>query len=147
MHRQFHITSLTLFNLTMVQRLSLRRQVHFLCFPHSSLNRWFLGGNVYFFVHLILDYSPPSFFFHFFHFFFFMQRMGNIDDAVPFFGKGFNKIYPLIMVIYTILIGSNFFDRLVKYFGNWKIFNFLREEADDLDGFDQSGIIILQRGW
>lgn len=72
--------------------------------------------------------------------------MGNIDDAVPFFGKGFNKIYPLIMVIYTILIGSNFFDRLVKYFGNWKIFNFLREEADDLDGFDQSGIIILQRG-
>lgn len=50
------------------------------------------------------------------------------------------------MVIYTILIGSNFFDRLVKYFGNWKIFNFLREEADDLDGFDQSGIIILQRG-
>lgn len=31
----------------------------------------------------------------------FEQRMGNIDDAVPFFGRGFNKIYPLIMVIYT----------------------------------------------
>lgn len=75
-----------------------------------------------------------------------LQRMGNIDDAVPFFGKGFNKIYPLIMVIYTIMIASNFFDRIVNYFGNWKIFKFLREEADDLDGFDPSGIIILQRG-
>ncbi|KAI5661375.1 hypothetical protein M9H77_20698 [Catharanthus roseus] len=75
----------------------------------------------------------------------FEKRMGNIDDAVPFFGKGFNKIYPLIMVIYTIMIASNFFDRIVNYFGNWKIFKFLREEADDLDGFDPSGIIILQR--
>ncbi|GJN22342.1 hypothetical protein PR202_gb09897 [Eleusine coracana subsp. coracana] len=26
-----------------------------------------------------------------------VQRMGNIDDAVPFFGRGFNRIYPLIM--------------------------------------------------
>jgi hypothetical protein len=43
----------------------------------------------------------------------FEKRMGNIDDAVPFFGKGFNKIYPLIMVIYTILIASNFFDRVI----------------------------------
>lgn len=75
----------------------------------------------------------------------FEKRMGNIDDAVPFFGKGFNKIYPLIMVIYTILIGSNFFDRVVSYFGNWKIFRFLQEEADDSDGFDSSGIIILKR--
>lgn len=78
----------------------------------------------------------------------FEQRMGNIDDAVPFFGKGFNKIYPLIMVIYTILIASNFFDRILNYFGNWKIFRF-QSEADDLDGFDPSGLIILkkERSW
>ncbi|XP_059313771.1 uncharacterized protein LOC132064705 isoform X1 [Lycium ferocissimum] len=79
----------------------------------------------------------------------FEKRMGNIDDAVPFFGRKFNKIYPLIMVIYTLLIASNFFDRVLSYFGNWKIFKFLSEEADDLDGFDPSGLIILQkeRSW
>ncbi|KAG5548480.1 hypothetical protein RHGRI_013982 [Rhododendron griersonianum] len=78
----------------------------------------------------------------------FEKRMGNIDDAVPFFGKGFNKIYPLIMVIYTIVIASNFFDRVIKYFGNWKIFR-LQSESEDLDGFDPSGLMILQkeRSW
>ncbi|GMY39084.1 LMBR1 domain-containing protein 2 homolog A-like isoform X1 [Fagus crenata] len=74
----------------------------------------------------------------------FEQIMGNIDDAVPFFGKGFNKIYPLIMVIYTLLIASNFFDRVIEYFGNWKIFKF-QNESDDMDGFDQSGVIILKK--
>ncbi|KAL8521145.1 hypothetical protein ACS0TY_011624 [Phlomoides rotata] len=79
----------------------------------------------------------------------FEKRMGNIDDAVPFFGKGFNKVYPLIMVIYTILIANNFFDRVINYFGNWKIFRYQREASDDLDGFDPSGLIILQkeRSW
>lgn len=79
----------------------------------------------------------------------FEKRMGNIDDAVPFFGKGFNKIYPLIMVVYTILIASNFIDRVIEYFGNWKIFKYFQSEADDLDGFDPSGLIILQkeRSW
>ncbi|KAL2254441.1 UNVERIFIED_CONTAM: LMBR1 domain-containing protein 2 A [Sesamum indicum] len=79
----------------------------------------------------------------------FEKRMGNIDDAVPFFGKGFNKIYPLIMVIYTILIATNFFVRVINYFGNWKIFRYQHEESDDLDGFDPSGLIILQkeRSW
>lgn len=72
--------------------------------------------------------------------------MGNIDDAVPFFGKGFNKVYPLIMVIYTILIANNFFDRVINYFGNWEIFRSRREASDDLDGFDPSGLIILQKG-
>ena len=71
--------------------------------------------------------------------------MGNIDDAVPFFGKGFNKIYPLIMVIYTLLLVTNFFDRIIDYFGHWKIFKF-QDEADDRDGFDPSGLIILQKG-
>ncbi|KAL3630512.1 hypothetical protein CASFOL_023496 [Castilleja foliolosa] len=72
----------------------------------------------------------------------FEQRMGNIDKAVPFFGDGFNSIYPLIMVIYTILVASNFFDRIISFFGNWKIF---RTESDDVDGFDPSGLLILQK--
>ncbi|KAJ6682663.1 hypothetical protein OIU74_020824 [Salix koriyanagi] len=48
----------------------------------------------------------------------FEKRMGKIDNAVPFFGNDFNRIYPLIM-------------------------------ADDTDGFDPSGLIILQkeRSW
>lgn len=74
----------------------------------------------------------------------FEKRMGNIDRAVPFFGKGFNKIYPLIMVIYTLLVASNFFDRVIRFFGNWKRLRF-QTEADDTDGFDPSGLIILQR--
>lgn len=70
--------------------------------------------------------------------------MGNIDDAVPFFGNGFNKIYPLIMVIYTSLIASNFVNRVINYCGIWKIFKF-NEDAEDRDGFDSSGVIILQK--
>jgi len=71
--------------------------------------------------------------------------MGRINDAVPFFGRGFNKIYPLIMVIYTSLIAGNIFDRVIKYCGNCKIFK-LNDDAEDMDGFDPSGVIILQRG-
>ncbi|MCH98807.1 LMBR1 domain-containing protein 2 like A, partial [Trifolium medium] len=71
-------------------------------------------------------------------------KMGNIDDAVPFFGKGFNKIYPVIMVIYTLLIAGNFFNRVIDYCGNWKIFKF-SDDAEDMDGFDPSGVIILQK--
>ncbi|XP_027345490.1 LMBR1 domain-containing protein 2 homolog A-like [Abrus precatorius] len=74
----------------------------------------------------------------------FEKKMGNIDDAVPFFGKGFNKIYPLIMVIYTSLVAGNIFNRVIKYCGNWKIFKF-NDDAEDMDGFDPSGVIILQR--
>lgn len=71
--------------------------------------------------------------------------MGNIDDAVPFFGKGFNKIYPLIMVVYTLLVASNFFDRVLDFLGSWKRFRF-QNEVDDIDGFDSSGLIIMQKG-
>lgn len=74
-----------------------------------------------------------------------MQRMGNIDDAVPFFGKGFNKIYPLIMVVYTLLVASNFFGRVIDFFGSWKKIKFQSEE-EDMDGFNPSGMIILQKG-
>lgn len=71
--------------------------------------------------------------------------MGNIDDAVPFFGRGFNRIYPLFMVVYTLLVASNFFGRLINFFGSWKRFKFQREE-ENMDGFDPSGMIILQKG-
>ncbi|XP_057417002.1 uncharacterized protein LOC130711419 isoform X2 [Lotus japonicus] len=74
----------------------------------------------------------------------FEQRMGNIDNAVPFFGDKFNKIYPLIMCIYTILVASNFFDRVFDFLGSWKRYIF-QTEAEDMDGFDPSGLIILQK--
>ncbi|KAH1196442.1 hypothetical protein AAZX31_18G014700 [Glycine max] len=78
----------------------------------------------------------------------FELRMGNIDNAVPFFGDEFNKIYPLIMVIYTILVASNFFDKVFDFLGSWKRYIF-KTEAEDMDGFDPSGLIILQkeRSW
>ncbi|KAL9356490.1 hypothetical protein Peur_049743 [Populus x canadensis] len=78
----------------------------------------------------------------------FEKRMGKIDNAVPFFGNDFNRIYPLIMVIYTLLVASNFFDRVIGFFGSLNRFRF-QTEADDTDGFDPSGIIILQkeRSW
>ncbi|KAG8641031.1 hypothetical protein MANES_13G096600v8 [Manihot esculenta] len=78
----------------------------------------------------------------------FEKRMGKIDDVLKIFGSGFNKIYPLIMVIYTLLVASNFFDRVFGFFGSWKRFRF-QTETDDTDGFDPSGLIILQkeRSW
>ncbi|XP_048437918.1 LMBR1 domain-containing protein 2 homolog A-like [Pyrus x bretschneideri] len=78
----------------------------------------------------------------------FEKRMGNIDQAVPFFGSEFNRIYPLIMVVYTLLVACNFFDRIINFFGSWKRFRF-QTETDDMDGFDPSGLIILQkeRSW
>ncbi|XP_004288162.1 PREDICTED: LMBR1 domain-containing protein 2 homolog A [Fragaria vesca subsp. vesca] len=74
----------------------------------------------------------------------FEKKMGNIDQAVPFFGSEFNRIYPLIMVVYTLLVASNFFDRIIDFFGSWKRFKF-QTEVDDTDGFDPSGLIILQK--
>ena len=75
-----------------------------------------------------------------------MKRMGNIDNAVPFFGKGFNKIYPLIMVVYTILVASGFFHNIINFIGKWMRFALQNEEVDDRDGLDPSGLIILQKG-
>ncbi|CAJ2667886.1 unnamed protein product [Trifolium pratense] len=78
----------------------------------------------------------------------FEKRMGNIDNAVPLFGDKFNKIYPLIMVTYTLLVASNFFDKVFDFLGSWKRYIF-KTEAEDMDGLDPSGIIILQkeRSW
>ncbi|XP_010444543.1 PREDICTED: LMBR1 domain-containing protein 2 homolog A-like isoform X2 [Camelina sativa] len=74
----------------------------------------------------------------------FEKKMGRIDDAVPVFGQRFNEIYPLIMVIYTLLVASNFFDRIFNYFGSWKRFRF-QTESEDTDGFDPSGVMILKK--
>ncbi|XP_042005462.1 LMBR1 domain-containing protein 2 homolog A-like isoform X1 [Salvia splendens] len=79
----------------------------------------------------------------------FEKKMGNIDDAVPFFGKGFNRIYPLIMVVFTILVAVNFFDRVIGYLRNWNIFNYQDEGVEDADGFNPAGLVILnkERSW
>eukprot|EP00249_Psilotum_nudum_P012524 c23832_g1_i1 orf=2-1678(-) len=78
----------------------------------------------------------------------FENRMGKMDDAVPFFGHSFNKIYPLFMVIYTILIASKCFDRVIDFFGSWRKFKF-ENDVDAVDGFNTSGLIILkkERAW
>ncbi|KAH7430833.1 hypothetical protein KP509_08G016900 [Ceratopteris richardii] len=78
----------------------------------------------------------------------FEKRMGKMDEAAPFFNDSFNRIYPLFMVVYTILIASNFFDRMINFFGSWHKFLF-KLETEDADGFDTSGLIILhkERGW
>ncbi|XP_006655918.1 LMBR1 domain-containing protein 2 homolog A-like [Oryza brachyantha] len=78
----------------------------------------------------------------------FEKRMGNIDDIVPFFGRSFNRIYPLIMVVYTLLVAGNFFGYVLDFLGSWKRFKFWTEQ-EDTDGFDPSGVIILQkeRSW
>ncbi len=73
--------------------------------------------------------------------------MGNIDDVVPFFGRSFNRIYPLIMVVYTLLVAGNFFGYVLEFFGSWKRFRFWTEQEEDhTDGFDPSGVLILQKG-
>ncbi|KAK4411700.1 hypothetical protein Sango_0243000 [Sesamum angolense] len=58
-------------------------------------------------------------------------------------GMNLTKFIPLLW-FYTILVASNFFDRIISFFGNWKIFR-LQKEADDVDGFDPSGLLILQK--
>ncbi|BAF19074.1 uncharacterized protein [Oryza sativa Japonica Group] len=76
----------------------------------------------------------------------FEKRMGNIDDVVPFFGRSFNRIYPLIMVVYTLLVAGNFFGYVLEFFGSWKRFRFWTEQEEDhTDGFDPSGVLILQK--
>lgn len=75
-----------------------------------------------------------------------VQRMGTIDDIVPFFGRDFNRIYPLIMVVYTLLVAGNFFEHLINFFGSLKRFSYWTDQEDNMDGFDPFGVIILQKG-
>lgn len=96
--------------------------------------------------HVLSYFSSSPHINHFWHkIFHYLQRMGKIDDVLEIFGSGFNKIYPLIMVLYTLLVASNFFDHVIGFFGSWKIFSF-QPEVDDTNGFDPSGLIILQKG-
>ncbi|CAN6164582.1 unnamed protein product [Urochloa humidicola] len=75
----------------------------------------------------------------------FEKRMGNIDDVVPFFGRTFNKIYPLIMVVYTLLVAGNFFEHLMDFFGSLKRFKYWTNQEEEMDGLDPSGMFILQK--
>ncbi|KAJ1258638.1 hypothetical protein BS78_10G090800 [Paspalum vaginatum] len=75
----------------------------------------------------------------------FEKRMGNIDGVVPFFGRTFNKIYPLIMVVYTLLVAVNFFEHLVDFFGSLKRFKCWTDHDEVTDGLDPSGVFILQK--
>lgn len=74
----------------------------------------------------------------------FEKRMGKMDEAAPFFNDSFNRIYPLFMVVYTILIASNFFDRVIDFLGSWRKFLF-KTDSEAADGFDTSGLIILHK--
>ncbi|KAL1066807.1 hypothetical protein V6Z11_D12G086400 [Gossypium hirsutum] len=78
----------------------------------------------------------------------FEKRWGTLTMLSLFLEKDSTIFIPLIMVVYTLLVASNFFDRVVGFFGNWKRLRF-QTEADDMDGFDSSGLIILQkeRSW
>lgn len=49
------------------------------------------------------------------------------------------------MVIYTLLVASNVFNRLFDFLGSWKRYIF-ETESEDMDGFDPSGLMILQKG-
>lgn len=50
------------------------------------------------------------------------------------------------MVIYTVLVACNFFGRVMDFFVSWKWFKLQNEEEEDMNGFDPSGLIILQKG-
>ncbi|KAM0911324.1 hypothetical protein ACQ4PT_013551 [Festuca glaucescens] len=47
------------------------------------------------------------------------------------------------------IVAGNFFGYLFEIFGSWKRFKFWTEEEEDMDGFDPSGVFILQkeRSW
>lgn len=48
------------------------------------------------------------------------------------------------MVIYTGLLASNVLNRIMDYFGSLRYFR--SHDAEDGEGFDPSGLIILRKG-
>eukprot|EP00897_Mesotaenium_endlicherianum_P005633 jgi/Mesen1/5098/ME000252S04208 len=75
----------------------------------------------------------------------FETRMGAL--LLP---RNFERIYPLVMVLYCILILSNVHNRVFDVFGSWRGFRF--ESDDDQDelggeggGMSSTGIILLRR--
>lgn len=75
---------------------------------------------------------------------FWMQKMGSMT-VIPYIGdERFNTFYPIFMVIYTGLLASNVLNRVMDYFGSWRYFR--SHDAEDGEGFDPSGLIILRKG-
>jgi len=73
-----------------------------------------------------------------------MQKMGSMT-VIPYIGdERFNTFYPIFMVIYTGLLASNVLNRVMDYFGSWRYFR--SHDAEDGEGFDPSGLIILRKG-
>lgn len=70
--------------------------------------------------------------------------MGSMT-VIPYIGdERFNTFYPIFMVIYTGLLASNVLNRVMDYFGSWRYFR--SHDAEDGEGFDPSGLIILRKG-
>eukprot|EP00850_Spirogloea_muscicola_P000577 SM000002S05657 [mRNA] locus=s2:1440309:1445495:+ [translate_table: standard] len=78
----------------------------------------------------------------------FEKRMGP-TNGLPFLGGQFNTIFPLIMVVYTILVASNVFnyivDKISGWFSSWHKLRFELEDEGVQDGFNATGLLILQR--
>ncbi|KAG0604957.1 hypothetical protein M758_9G021800 [Ceratodon purpureus] len=77
----------------------------------------------------------------------FENMMGSMT-VIPYIGsERFNTFYPIFMVIYTGLLASNVLDRVTDYFGSFRYFR--SHDAEDGEGFDPSGVIILrkERSW
>eukprot|EP00271_Cylindrocystis_brebissonii_P006458 TRINITY_DN19250_c0_g1_i1.p1 TRINITY_DN19250_c0_g1~~TRINITY_DN19250_c0_g1_i1.p1 ORF type:complete len:937 (-),score=163.36 TRINITY_DN19250_c0_g1_i1:569-3379(-) len=70
----------------------------------------------------------------------FEDRMSVLPDKME-------RIYPLVMVVWCMLIAGNVHNRLLDVFGSWRRFGF--ENDDDLggegDGYSPAGLIILRR--
>lgn len=77
----------------------------------------------------------------------FEEKMGSMT-VIPYIGdERFNTFYPIFMVIYTGLLASNVLNRIMDYFGSLRYFR--SHDAEDGEGFDPSGLIILrkERSW
>jgi hypothetical protein len=73
----------------------------------------------------------------------FEDKMGSMT-VIPYIGdERFNTFYPIFMVIYTGLLASNVLNRVMDYFGSWRYFR--NHDAEDGEGFDPSGLIILRK--
>ncbi|GBG59074.1 hypothetical protein CBR_g24418 [Chara braunii] len=73
----------------------------------------------------------------------FAKRMGQMDN-IPFFGREFNKVVPIAMVIYTVLVAGNVFNRIVDFFGSWRRFRFV-DDDNETDGYAAAGRLIIQK--
>lgn len=61
--------------------------------------------------------------------------------------SSYERIYPLVMVVWCVLIFSNLHNRMMDVTGSWRRFRFESDEVlDEGDGSSSAGIIILRRG-